>query len=53
VRPNRDTLYSHAVFDLDAGPATCTLPDAEKRFTSMIVIGEDSVRARLVGTDHW
>ena len=41
VRPNRDTLYSHAVFDLDAGPATITLPDAGKRFMSMIVIDED------------
>ena len=26
VRPNRDTLYSQAVFDLDAGPVTITLP---------------------------
>ena len=24
VRPHRDTLYSHAVFDLDAGPVTTT-----------------------------
>jgi len=28
VRPNRDTLYSFAVFDFDAGPVTVTLPDA-------------------------
>ncbi len=28
VRPNRDTLYSYAVFDLDAGPVTVALPDA-------------------------
>ncbi|HEY6304774.1 MAG TPA: DUF1254 domain-containing protein [Terriglobales bacterium] len=41
VRPNRDTLYSHAVFDLDAGPVTVTLPEAGKRFGSMIVIDED------------
>ncbi len=41
MRPNRDTLYSHAVFDLDAGPATITLPEAGKRFMSMIVIDED------------
>jgi hypothetical protein len=41
VRPNRDTLYSHAVWDLDAGPATITLPEAGKRFMSMIVIDED------------
>ena len=41
VRPNRDTLYSHAVWDLDAGPATITLPEAGKRFMSMIVIDEE------------
>jgi hypothetical protein len=40
-RENRDTLYSVAVFDLDAGPATVTLPDAGKRFLTMIVIDED------------
>ena len=28
VRPNRDTLYSLSVFDLDAGPMTITLPAA-------------------------
>ena len=38
---NRDTLYSAAVFDLDAGPVTITLPDAGKRFMSMQVINED------------
>jgi Protein of unknown function (DUF1254) len=32
VRPNRDTLYSLSVFDLDAGPVAITLPDAGKRF---------------------
>jgi len=40
-RCNRDTLYSTAVFDLDAAPATITLPDAGKRFMTMIVINED------------
>jgi len=40
-RCNRDTLYSIAVFDLDAGPVTVTLPDAGKRFLSMQVIDED------------
>ncbi len=35
VRPNRDTLYSFAVFDFDAGPVTVTLPDAAKRFMVM------------------
>ncbi|WP_435608907.1 DUF1254 domain-containing protein [Pseudomonas knackmussii] len=41
VRPNRDTLYSSAVFDLDAGPVTVTLPDAGKRYFSLISINED------------
>jgi len=40
-RQNRDTLYSVAVFDLDAGPVTITLPDPGKRFLTMIVIDED------------
>lgn len=41
IRPNRDTLYSAAMFDFDAGPVTITLPDAGKRFMSMQVISED------------
>jgi hypothetical protein len=41
VRANRDTLYSVAVFDLDAGPVTIVLPDAGSRFRSMMVIDED------------
>ncbi len=41
IRLNRDTLYSSAVFDLDAGPVTVTLPDAGKRFMSMQVINQD------------
>jgi hypothetical protein len=41
VRANRDTLYSAAVFDLDAGPVTITLPDAGKRFMSMQIFNED------------
>ena len=41
VRPNRDTLYSGAVFDYDAGPVIITLPDAGNRFMSMQVIDED------------
>lgn len=41
IRANRDTLYSAAVFDLDAGPVTVTLPDAGGRFMSMQVIDED------------
>jgi hypothetical protein len=41
IRMNRDTLYSLAVFDLDAGPVTITLPDAGKRFRSLQIINED------------
>lgn len=41
VRQNRDTLYSAAIFDLDAGPVTVTLPDAGSRFRSLQVITED------------
>lgn len=41
IRLNRDTLYSAAVFDLDAGPVTVTLPDAGKRFMSLQIIDED------------
>jgi len=41
IRLNRDTLYSSAVFDLDAGPVTITMPDAGKRFMSTQVISED------------
>ena len=41
IRLNRDTMYSSALFDLDAGPAIVTLPDAGTRFMSMQVISED------------
>jgi len=41
IRSNRDTLYSAAVIDLDAGPVTVVLPDAGKRFRSLQVINED------------
>jgi hypothetical protein len=41
VRPNRDTLYSFAVFDFEAGPVTVTLPDAGKRFMVMQVVNQD------------
>jgi len=41
VRPNRDTLYSLAVFDLDAGPVTVVMPEPGKRFVSMQVTDED------------
>lgn len=48
IRLNRDTLYSAAVFDLDAGPVTITLPDAGKRFMSMQVIDEDQYTPQVI-----
>lgn len=41
IRMNRDTVYSGAVFDLDAGPVSITLPNVGNRFMSMQVIDED------------
>jgi hypothetical protein len=41
IRLNRDTLYSSALFDLDAGPVTITLPDAGGRFMSLQIINQD------------
>ncbi|CAK11709.1 DUF1254 domain-containing protein [Rhizobium leguminosarum] len=41
IRLNRDTLYSSAILDLDAGPATIVLPDAGTRFMSLLAINED------------
>jgi hypothetical protein len=41
ARQNRDTLYSTAVFDMNAGDVTITLPDAGKRFMTLITIDED------------
>ncbi len=50
VRPNRDTLYSFAIVDLDAGPATTTLPDAGKHFMGMQVVNQDQyTRATYYG----
>jgi hypothetical protein len=48
IRLNRDTLYSAAVFDLDAGPVSITLPDAGERFMSMQVISEDHYVTEVV-----
>jgi hypothetical protein len=41
IRQNRDTLYSAAVFDLDAGPVALVMPDAGNRFMSLQIINED------------
>jgi hypothetical protein len=48
IRMNRDTLYSAAVFDLDAGPVTISLPNAGKRFMSLQVINEDEYTPMVV-----
>lgn len=41
VRMNRDTLYSFAIFDLDAGPVTFSLPDTGNRYMMAQVIDQD------------
>jgi hypothetical protein len=41
IRANRDTLYSSAIFDLDAGPVTIILPDPGGRFMSMQIFDEE------------
>ncbi|WP_273961001.1 DUF1254 domain-containing protein [Enterobacter kobei] len=41
IRLNRDTLYSAAVFDLDAGSVTIELPESNNRFISMQIIDEN------------
>ncbi len=52
IRLNRDTLYSAAVFDLDAGPVKINLPDAGKRFMSLQLISEDQYTPPAIyGTD--
>lgn len=46
-RIERDLLVSPAVFDLDAGPVTITLPDPGKRFLSLQLIDEDGYSAEV------
>jgi hypothetical protein len=41
IRMNQDTLYSSAVFDLEAAPVTLTLPETGKRFMSALIINQD------------
>jgi hypothetical protein len=48
IRLNRDTLYSSAVFDLDAGPVTVTLPDMGSRVMSMMVLTQDHLVPAVV-----
>jgi len=46
VRPNRDTLYSFVIVDLDAGPVTIVLPEAGKRFMGMQIANKAPDRKR-------
>jgi hypothetical protein len=48
IRLNRDTLYSGAVFDLDAGPVTVKLPDPGTRFLSLQAFDEDEYVLEVV-----
>lgn len=48
IRANRDTLYSAAVFDLEASPATITLPNSGPRLMSLQVIDEDHYISTIV-----
>jgi hypothetical protein len=41
ARPNRDTLFSSAVFDLDAAPVTIWMPDSRGRFMSLMALDEN------------
>jgi hypothetical protein len=43
IRMNRDTLYSMAIIDISKG-ATITLPDAGKRYMSLMANGPSPVR---------
>lgn len=48
IRLNRDTLYSSAVFDLDAGPVTITLPEVGDRFLSMQIITQEHLTPAVI-----
>ena len=48
VRPNRDTLYSFAVVDFDAGAVSITLPDVGKRFIGMLVVNSHTLRIMFI-----
>ena len=48
IRMNRDTLYSGAVFDLDAGPVAITMPDSGSRFVSLQAFDEDEYVLEVV-----
>jgi hypothetical protein len=47
IRMNRDTLYSFAIVDLSAG-ATLTVPDAGRRYLSVMAVNEDHYVNRVL-----
>ncbi|WP_395396146.1 DUF1254 domain-containing protein (plasmid) [Novosphingobium sp. BL-8A] len=47
IRMNRDTIYSSAVVDLDAGPVTIALPESSGRFRSLQVLNEDQYTLKV------
>jgi hypothetical protein len=49
IRINRDTLYSSAVFDLDAGTVTVIMPDAGSRFMSLMAVSQDHYATTVYG----
>lgn len=48
IRMNRDTVYSQAIFDLDAGPVTITLPDSGKRFMAIQLVNQDHYTPEVI-----
>ncbi|WP_313458799.1 DUF1254 domain-containing protein [Stenotrophomonas sp.] len=47
IRLNRDTLYSYAVVDLDAGPATLVMPDTGERYMAAQIVNQDHITVDL------
>jgi hypothetical protein len=47
IRMNRDTLYSGAIVDISKG-AILTVPDAGKRYLSVMVVNEDHYVNRVI-----
>ena len=47
IRLNRDTFYSSATFDLDAGPVSIQMPDSGSRYMALQVINEDHYVPRV------
>ena len=52
IRLNRDTLYSSAALDLDAGPVTVTMPDPGQRFMSIMAVSQDHYAQTEYGKEY-